>query len=118
VTPAEIRARSGRFRPRIVQVDVPEDPGVPYFVRGLNGRERSILISKLTAAKADGVLTSDADIVVLGLCAEDGERVFSDSPEDLAECETWDGQVLSRLSLRIVELAGLTAKAAENAEKN
>jgi hypothetical protein len=111
------RARLSALRPKIERVEIPEAPDAEFYVRGLNGRERSILISKLAGAREAGS-TSDADIVVLGVCAADGTRLYTDAPEDLAEVEQLDGIVLSRLSLKIVELAGLTAKAAENAEKN
>lgn len=111
------RARLAQLRPKVERVEIPEAPDVEFYVRGLNGRERSMLVSKLAAAREAGG-ASDADIVVLGACTADGARLYGDTPADLFEVEQIDGTVLARLSLKIVELAGLTAKAAENAEKN
>jgi hypothetical protein len=106
---AAILAALSRATIRTVEV-----AGEVVHIRGLTGAERVQLQGWMKAATDGGEPLADYRIAALGVCNEDGVRLFPNA-DDLANV---DGVALGRLALAVLEASGLGADAAEGARGN
>lgn len=84
--------------------DVPVDwgpPGATVGIRTLTGAERDAFVQLITDRTLNGSLTNLVDIkarlVVLTAIDDDDERVFEDTPEDLADLQGKSSRILDEL---------------------
>lgn len=87
--------------------------GVSFFVRGLSGPERVLLVQR----QKDGDPMGPAEIVGLAACDDSLGPLFT--AEQIAELRAvgFDKE-LERVAEAVLEASGLTAPAQEAAEKN
>lgn len=98
-------------------IDIPEWGG-GFLVRTMTGRERDDFESRHIALRKSGKEMTNirGRLCAMCLCNEDGTRVFHDSDaEALGECSA---QILQKVFDVAAPLNGLTAKDAEELEKN
>jgi len=102
-----------------VKADVPEWGGVVY-VRPLTGAERDSYEASQYTMQGDKLERHlenlRARLLVRAICDESGKRLFTDA--DAPALGEKSAAVLGRLFVVAQRLSGMTAEAAEDAEKN
>jgi hypothetical protein len=103
-----------RLRPKVTTVETAEGP---VFVRAMSGVGRMEYF-RLVREAGDGGMAPMHEIAALGLCDQDGTLVFDvENPADLAELAAFDGDVLQRICMALLDTSGMSARAQEDAEK-
>jgi hypothetical protein len=86
------------------------------YVRGLNGRERSLFEQKALSGEMSELADIRQRVVCWCALDENGRRLFEDG--DLESISEMDGADLETITQAIVNLSGLGTGAIESAEKN
>jgi hypothetical protein len=88
-------------------------------IRALSGAGRAQYMEMVRAAEEAKTDLKSHQVAALGLCEEDGTLIYDvNKDEDLAELKDLDGGFLASVSLKLFEISGLSAKAAEDTGKN
>ena len=118
-----------KARSPLLRVEIPEWDAVLYL-RKWTAAERSEYMKSMSI-KADDIddptkLRLDAStevlfdsvcrLVAMTLCDENGERLYTDSPEDLAEVNQMEAPTLTTLFNAAIKLNGLEGEKAVEAE--
>ena len=98
----------------------------PVYIRRMTAAERAALVKRTVKFEDDKVQVeysnlydSMARLVSVTLCDENGNRIFSDSEEDIKELlEKCDAMILEKLYNEAAKLNGLGEEAIKTASKN
>jgi len=97
---------------------IPEWDNVEIVIRGMNGKQRALLMNKAVDAKKGTVSFSSIypDACVFCCYTVEGEQVFE--PGDVEMLEGKSAAVIERIASKALEISGLTTQAEEEIEKN
>ncbi len=94
-----------------------EEQGKTFYVRSLGSMERAIYVQCMAQAIAEKSAVPDHVTVALGMCKPDGSMILP-YKQAVERVKTIEGELLYKLSAKILELSGFGMRALRAAEKN